>query len=246
MSRPALHGRREHELFWYRRRGFLQAAAAWIATGGFAAAHAQQRGNIVELRGVALLNGHVMHPDDFVQTGDSIETGPDSHVVFVIGNAAFQVRANSSLSVERGETLNVVSVLRLVTGGVAAVWGPGHQRQIVTPTLGAGIRGTGTYTEVFPDGRTYFCNCYGTIELEDGGDRVTSVSEYHQAFWAEPQPNARGRMFSPARAINHTDEEVEYLAALAGERTAWQVAGRKGGHNGSGSMDPGRTHPLMR
>jgi hypothetical protein len=38
------------------------------------------------------------------------------------------------------------------------VWGKGTTRKIVTPTLTAGIRGTGVYTEVLPDQnrRTYF------------------------------------------------------------------------------------------
>ena len=57
MSHHTLQGRSEDELLWTRRRSFLQAAAAWTALGGFATAHAQQRSNIVELRGDALLNG---------------------------------------------------------------------------------------------------------------------------------------------------------------------------------------------
>ena len=47
------------------------------------------------------------------------------------------------MTVERGATLNTVSLLRLLTGAVASVWGRGSSRQIVTPTLTAGIRGTG-------------------------------------------------------------------------------------------------------
>ena len=39
--------------------------------------------------------------------------------------------------VERGDTLNVVSVLRLLSGAVASVWGRGSSRLIVTPTLTA-------------------------------------------------------------------------------------------------------------
>lgn len=245
MTGHTLLGRSDDELLWFRRRGFLQAAAAWTAMGGAAAARAQQRSNVVELRGDALLNGRRMGPDHFVQTGDRLQTGPGSHVVFVIGNSAYQVRPDSDIAVERGATLNIVSILRLVTGAVVSVWGHGNERQIVTPTLTAGIRGTGAYTEMFAD-RSYFCNCYGTIALESNGDRLTSMSEYHQSFWVEPQPNARGRMFAPAQAINHTDEELEYLAALVNQRTAWQLAGRRGVHNGSGYMDPTMVNPLLR
>jgi hypothetical protein len=249
MTQHTLQGRTEDELLWFRRRGFLQAAAAWTAAGGFSAANAQQRGNIVELRGDALLNGQRLRQAQTIQTGDQIETGPEAFLVFVMGNSSFLVRQNSRMTVERGDTINVVSVLRLVTGAVASVWNRGSHRQIVTPTLTAGIRGTGVYTEVRPneDSRTYFCNCYGRVELSSGNERADSVAQYHQSFWAEPAPR-NGRVLTPANAINHTDEELEMLAALAGERTAWQISGVRGVKDGSGYMDPqpGQRHPLAR
>lgn len=245
--RHQLIGRTEDEILWFRRRGFLQGAAAWTALGGFAAAHAQQRSNVVELQGDALLNGERMRPEQVVQTGDRIETGPGSTLVFVVGNSAFHVRQNSRVTVERGATLNAVSVLRMLTGAVVSVWGKGSSRQIVTPTLTAGIRGTGVYTEVLPQQgyRSYFCNCYGVVELSAGADRATSRADYHQSFWGEAEPKG-ARLLTPAKAINHTDEEVEFLARLVNQRTAWEIAGRKGVKDGSGYMDekPGQQHPL--
>ena len=111
-----------------------------------------------------------------------------------------------------------------------------------------GIRGTGVYTEVFPEqgGRTYFCNCYGTVDVSAGNDSVVSQSEYHQAYWGEVAPK-NGRMLSPAGAINHTDEELEYLAMLASRRTSWQISGSKGKRDGKGYMHemPGQMHPLQ-
>ena len=246
MTQHHLQGRTEDEVLWFRRRGFLQAAAAWASAGGFGAAWAQQRSNIVELRGDALVNGQRITPRAHIQTGDAIETGPDANLVFVIGNSAFQVRQNSRLVVERGATLNAVSVLRLLTGAVVSVWGKGSNRQIVTPTLTAGIRGTGVYTEVFPQQsyRSYLCNCYGEVAVAAGGDRTLSRSDYHQAFWGEAEPK-NGRFLTPARAINHTDEELEALAALVDQRTAWQVLGRKGVKDGQGYMEerPAASHP---
>jgi hypothetical protein len=239
MTQHILQGRTEAEVLWFQRRGFLQAAAAWGATGGFAAAQAQQRSNIVELRGDALLNGQPLAPQHTIQTGDHIQTGPGSQLIFVVGNSSFHMRQNSRMSVERGATLNAVSVLRLITGAVASVWGRGAPRLIATPTLTAGIRGTGTYAEVFPQqgDRSYFCNCYGTVEMTSGPDRTVSRSVYHQSFWGEVEPR-NGRYLTPAKAINHTDEELEYLAALVHQSTAWQVAGRRGVKDGMGYMDP--------
>ena len=246
MGTHTLRGRSEKELLWYQRRGFLASAAAWTATGGFSAAQAQQRSNIVELVGDAQLNGARLRPEQTIQTGDAITTGPDTSLVFVVGNASFKVRPNSRMSVERGDTLFTVSLLRLITGGVASVWGKGTRRQIVMPTLTAGIRGTGTYAEVFANNRSYFCNCYGTVQLADGPDRVTSVADYHQAFWGEVQAK-EGRFLTPAAAINHGDEEIEYLARLVQQRTAWQLMGRKGTKDGRGYIDerPGQPHPAQ-
>ena len=233
-----LLGCTEDALLWFRRRGFLQAASAWVAMGGWQAAVAQQRSNIVDLQGDALVNGQPLSRQQTLQTGDTVQTGPGSSVVFVIGNASFMVRQNTHMTVERGASLFTVTVLRLLSGAVASVWGTGTRRQIVTPTLTAGIRGTGVYTEVFPtqDNRSYFCNCYGQVDLNAGDSAVLSKAVYHQAFWGEPAPRD-GRSLTPAKALNHTDEELEYLAALVGQRTAWEVMEKKGVKDGSGMID---------
>jgi hypothetical protein len=246
MTQHTLQGRSDSEVSWFQRRSFLQAAAGWTAMGGFAGAQAQQRSNIVELVGDATVNGQRLLAQQPVQTGDEIVTGPASNLIFVIGNSAFHVRQNSRMTVERGPTLNAVSVLRLITGAVISVWGKGSSRQIVTPTMTAGIRGTGVYTEIFAnqDGRSYFCNCYGVVDMAAGRDKTVSRADYHQAFWGEVQPKD-GRSLTPAKAINHTDEELEYLARLTNQQTAWQILGRKGVKDGKGYMDdkPGQMHP---
>jgi len=249
MDQHELNGRKSEELLWFQRRSFLASAAAWVGAGGFVCANAQQRSNIVELRGDALLNGSRLLPGQTIQTGDSVQTGPGTHLVFVIGNSSFLVRQNSRMVVERGASLFTVSVLRLITGAVASVWGAGSSRTVVTPTLTAGIRGTGVYTEVFPqqNNRSYFCNCYGTVEMTAQNDRITSRSSYHQSFWGETQP-VNGLSLTPATAINHTDEELEFLARLVDQKTAWEIAGRRGVKDGMGFMDasPQNKHPAAR
>lgn len=248
MTQHTLQGRREDEMTWFQRRDTLKAAAAWVAMGGMPVALAQQRSNVVDFVGDILLNGQRMLPQQVVQTGDEIVTGAASRLVFVIGNAAFHVRQNSRLRVERGATLNTMSLLRLLSGAVISVFGRGVARSIVTPTLTAGIRGTGVYTEVMADqgGRSYFCNCYGTVDMQAGGNRALSVSSYHQSFWGEVEPRG-GRFLTPAPALNHTDEELEFLARLIDQRTAWQIAGRTGVKDGRGYMEqqPPEMHPAM-
>jgi hypothetical protein len=247
MSAHSLQGRTENELLWFQRRSFVQAASGFVALGGYAAAHAQQRSNIVELVGDALINGARLRPETIIQTGDTLETGPNANLLFVIGSASFLVRQNSRLQVGRGATLNAVTLLRLLTGAVASVWGKGQTRRIVTPTLTAGIRGTGVYTEVFPNqnNRSYFCNCYGVVDVSSGTQSTVSRADYHQSFWGEPELK-NGKWLSPAKAINHTDEELEFLARLIGQRTNWQLAGKKGVKDGMGYMEeaPSNKHPV--
>lgn len=237
MTQHTLKGRTEKEVQWFQRRDVMKAAAAWMAMGGLEAAVAQQRSNVVRQTGDALLNGARLLPDQAIQTGDQLQTGPGSSLVFALGNASFLVRQNTMMTVERGATLNAVSVLRLVTGAVASIWNKGGSRSIITPTLTAGIRGTGVYTEVLPqeNNRTYFCNCYGTVDMNAGDSKLVSQAEYHQSFWADAEPKAGSRL-SSAGYFNHTDEEQEFLASLIGQRTYWQIAGRKGAPDGKGTM----------
>lgn len=248
MEQHSLQGRTENEVLWTQRRSFLSAAAAWTAAGGYNAAFAQQRSNVVELVGDAQINGRRLLPQEIIQSGDAITTGPNASLIFVIGNAAFQVRQNSRMVVERGASLNVVSVLRLLTGAVASVWGKGVNRRIITPTLTAGIRGTGVYTEVFDaqNFRSYFCNCYGVVDMRAGDTQTVSRAQYHQAFWSS-SAGQNTLALSPAKAINHTDEELEFLARLVNQRTAWQEMGKRGVKDGMGYMEdkPGQTHPAQ-
>ena len=239
MTQHSLDGRTDKEVTWFERREVMKAAAAWIVMGSLPAAIAQQRSNVVQLTGDALLNGKRLVPNQTIQTGDQVQTGPGSNLVFVMGNSSFLVRQNSLMTVERGITLNTVSLLRIATGGVASVWSKGSSKSIVTPTLTAGIRGTGVYVEVMPnrDNRTYFCNCYGTVELNAGGSQKLSEAQYHQSFWAEKELSLNNTRLIPTGLFNHTDEEQEFLARLINQRTYWQIAGRKGNTDGSGKMD---------
>jgi hypothetical protein len=235
MGHHTQQGRTEDELGWFKRRQFLQAAAAWTALGGYGAALAQGRSNIVRVEGDAMVNGTRLLPGQIIQVGDTVATGPKSSMVVVLGNSSILVRQNTKLSTERGSTPDAVGVLRLVTGAVASVWGRGSERKVLTPTVTAGIRGTGVYTEVLPekDGREYFCTCYGTVNLSVGASTKLSQAEYHDAFWVDPSAPA-GAALRRAPAVNHTDEELEFLAQLVGQRTAWQISGRKGNGSHSG------------
>ena len=210
----------EKDIFWFQRRSFIQAAAAFTAAGLWLPAHAQSRSNVVELAGDAKLNGTSMRSDSIVQTGDLLQTGPNSRLTFVIGGTSMHLRQNSSLKIERGASINFVSVLRLVTGGLAAVFDKGDRRRVITPTLTAGIRGTGIYLESEAT-RSYFCNCYGSIELTSGTASLITTADYHDSYWVSPTAPKDGKIIWPTAPRNHTDEEIETLARLSAQNTAW-------------------------
>ena len=95
MTQHALQGRTDSETLWFRRRSFMAAAATRSALGGFSAAQAQQRSNIVELSGDALLNGRRLERQQTIQTGDSLKTGPGSSLVCRRGQRAGAVAIGS-------------------------------------------------------------------------------------------------------------------------------------------------------
>jgi hypothetical protein len=142
-------------------------------------------------------------------SGDSVSTGADGEVVFVVDKDAVLVRRNSELSILK-------TGLRIVTGAVLSVFGDGR-RQLRTPSANIGIRGTAVYLEVEP-GRTYVCTCYGEAVLEPRGDpaaRETVRTVHHEQpryIMAQGAP----QMIMPAPVVNHTDAELVFLESLVG------------------------------
>ena len=96
--------------------------------GRIGAAQAQSRSNIVELQGDALLNGERLLPQQTIQTGDQISTGPGSTLVFVVGNASFKVRQNTQMAVERGDVAQRGQHAAPAGRRGGQCLGPGHDR----------------------------------------------------------------------------------------------------------------------
>src|SRR6267143_1749873 len=124
-------------------------------------------------------------------SGDSVSTGADGEVVFVVDKDAVLVRRNSELSILK-------TGLRIVTGAVLSVFG-GGRRQLRTPTANIGIRGTAVYIEAQRE-QTYVCTCYGEAVLEP------------RYIMAQGAP----QMILRAPVVNHTDAELVFLESLVG------------------------------
>lgn len=165
-----------------------------------------------EVQGEVRVNDRVVGPGDPVRAGDRIETGAGSRAVIVLGADALLLRDNTRIETT-AEKL-VVGALRVLTGKLLAVFGPGR-KSIETTTATIGIRGTGAYFEAEPE-RTYFCLCYGTAQL-DAGTRSEAIRTRHHE---SPRYITRDRQgaidIEPASAINHSDYELIMLEALVG------------------------------
>ncbi len=88
--------------------------------------------------------------------------------------------------------------------------------ETATATAAAGVRRTGVYLEASAE-QTYFCTCYGTVELRDkaGRQRKLLVSTYHTPNIIYAQTVA-GRLLAAAAVKDHTDAELIMLDALVG------------------------------
>lgn len=210
-----------------RRRLLLQALAAGALGLGLPARQSQAQllgkvpealpagRSIYEMAGDVRVNSSVAGIETLVKPNDTVETGPGARVAFVVGQDAFLMRSNSKLTV-RGQG-GLVETLQLYAGKVLSVFGK-TRHQLRTPTAIVGIRGTGVYTEVDP-GQTYFCTCYGLVDLFGANDpesKETINAQHHDKPKYIVANAPIGQRIRPAPFINHTDDELAIIEALVG------------------------------
>jgi len=154
-----------------------------------------------------------------VGPGDVVTTGRDAELVVVVGRDAFLVRADSRIELSGDAKRQLLSSLRVVSGALLSVFGPGREKSIRTATAAIGIRGTGVYVEI-EGSRTYVCTCYGESQLVpvDDPSRAETVRTAHhdqpRYIYAKGMP----RMIEKAPVINHTDAELVLLESLVGRK----------------------------
>ena len=119
--------------------------------------------SIRSLKGEAMINGNPVTAATIIKPGDRVTTGRGSRMVFVVGQDAYLMRANSE--VELKQENGVVTLLRVLTGAILSVYGK-EKKRVETPTAVIGIRGTATYIECNEPDLTYLCTCYGTVDMQ--------------------------------------------------------------------------------
>lgn len=149
---------------------------------------------------------------------DTIQTGKDGEIVYVVGDNSFILRGESRVTLEAPATSALLSGFRLVSGALLSVFPRRRPLKLATQTATIGIRGTGVYLEAEPK-RTYFCTCYGVADVgatNDPGSQETVTATHHDRplyILADEQP---GRNIRRAPFVNHTDQELMLIETLVG------------------------------
>ena len=221
-----------------RRRTLIQALAAGLFSvglpvgdwGKFGNAHAQTFGSrptklppnqsIYRLSGSASVNDTPANLQTQIHVGDTVETGKDSLLVFVVGTQSMLLRSECRLVIE-GEKKEAASMLvtgcRLIAGKMLSA-SRDTKMVVTTTTASIGIRGTGWYAESDPE-QTYFCTCYGTTDvaaIHDPQNRETVTAKRHDRPLYILGKSAGAKAIRNAPFINHTDQELALIEALVG------------------------------
>ena len=215
-----------------RRRLLIQALSAGLFSLGIPGANAQVANifgskparlpanqSIYRISGSATVNDKPANLQTKVNPGDTVKTGKDSELVFVVATNAMILRGGSNVIIEaeKKEDSFILSGLRMLSGALLSV-SRNTPMRVRTPTATVGIRGTGFYVEAEQD-QTYFCTCYGATEVASNTDpesRETIVATQHDRPVYIVQDGAKGKNIRNAPFINHTDLELALIETLVG------------------------------
>jgi hypothetical protein len=187
------------------------------------------RPGLNRVRGEVVVNHKLATEGQLIKPGDSIVTGRNSEAIYVIGQDAFMQRELTTVDFGADIAKNL---MRVVSGKILSVFGKGAKTiQVSTATIG--IRGTGCYIEEENHGakaRTYFCLCYGSVDLTPSAapqEAESYSTRHHDKPMYIHNDMKMAKMMVPASVINHTDAELELLEGLVGRVTPnWSTGPR--------------------
>ena len=186
--------------------------------------------SVYRVTGKAWVNGKKADINTRIGPKDTVKTGMNSEIVFVVGDHAMLLRSGSHLVIQPKEpgdaSSSLIGSLRLLAGKLLSV-SRNNGLRIETPTATIGIRGTGVYLEAGPE-KTYFCTCYGEVDVianSDATSKESVVSKHHDKplyIFGQGQP---GQCIHDASRLtrNHTDEELVLAEALVGRAPPFKV-----------------------
>ena len=182
--------------------------------------------SIYRLTGSATINGVNATTKSIITPGDTVKTGDDSELVFVVGGNSMILRSNTSLVIDGGvkkeDSSPFISALRLIAGKILSASRNSPMR-VSTATATIGVRGTGWYAEADPE-QTYFCTCYGKTDISainDPESQRTVSAKHHDEPLYIVRDGGEGKRIRNAPFINHTDQELALIEALVGRTTPY-------------------------
>jgi len=216
-----------------RRQLLIRMLAAGFFTGTAAAQEAlaqilgsspsklQAGKSVYRVNGQVLVNGQAATVDSKIGPNTTIQTANNGEIVYAVGESAFILRANSTVTVEAppAESL-VVTGIRLLTGKLLSVFPSRRPVQLTTRVASIGIRGTGVYMEADPE-QTYFCTCYGVADVaatNDPESKETVAAQHHDRPLYVLGNEQKGKNIRLAPFINHTDQELMLVETLVGRQ----------------------------
>jgi len=198
---------------------------------------------IQKLKGEVFINRVAAKKGQTVAFGDTVTTGIDSMVIFVVENSVYLLWDNTEFEMH-AETSSkykksVKIILKLLRGKALSVFSTKNQKRVITPTAVAGIRGSGLYVEAEPQ-KTYLCMCYGIadIAVRDKPDIQESFKTTHHDSPRYIYGSESGNRIEKAPVFNHTDAELIMLEALVfrkppfveSDESEGGVSGGRGGY----------------
>ena len=197
---------------------FGSAGISGLIRNALAKGNAPVAPGLHKMRGEVTVNLKPAREGQLIGPGDTVVTGRDSEAIYVIGQDAFLQRESSTISFGADAAENL---MRVVTGKILSVFGKGA-RTIKVSTATIGIRGTGCYIEdegSDAKARTYFCLCYGSVDLTPSAapqERESYSTTHHDKPMYIHNDMKMAKMMVPAGVINHTDDELKLLESLVG------------------------------
>ena len=182
-----------------------------------------------KIKGEVIINHRSAVEGQLIKPGDSIVTGRNSEAIYVVGRDAYLQRELTTVNFGAEALQNL---LRVVSGKILSVFGKGT-KTIQSSTATIGIRGTGCYIEDEGTGakaRTYFCLCYGSVDLTPKAapqEAESYTTTHHDKPMYIHNDMTMVKMMVPAEVINHTDEELTLLEGLVGRVTPFYGTGKK-------------------
>ncbi len=179
--------------------------------------------SIYGLSGQVMVNDREASLSTRINPGDTVQTGQNSEIVFVVNSNSMILRGDSKLLIEPPDNSSgslIIGGLRMLSGKLLSV-SRNSAMKVTSATATIGIRGTGFYLEADPE-RTYFCTCYGATEVEANADptsRENITAVHHDRPVYIVADGGSGNNIRSAPFINHTDQELALIETLVGRRS---------------------------